>query len=202
MLAPDMDQRMWIHAEVIEADIGHVLRAKEDGGPVKFSVDAYEDDLFTGKILQVRQNPTTEQNVVTYPVVVETSNPDLKLLPGMTANLTFEIEQRELVLKIPGPAIRFVPDAKFVCEEDKEILEGTKTNEDDEVATEPTAESRVEANRKRRQRHVWMNNGDDKLKAIPIEFGISDGRFYELVDGELEDGAELVTGIEERKGRG
>jgi HlyD family secretion protein len=201
VLAPDMDKRMWILAEVIEADIGHIVRAQKDERPVVFTVDAYEDELFQGKIIQVRQNPTSEQNVVTYPVVVETTNPGLKLLPGMTANLTFEIEQRDLVLKIPGSAIRYVPEARFVREEDKEILGGSKFSfdDDDEVSAEPTAEDRVEANRKRRQRHVWMTDSDNKLRAIEIEFGLSDGKFYELVEGELEDGQELVTGVEEKK---
>lgn len=194
VLAPDMDQRMWIHAEVVEADVGHILRAKAEKRPVAFSVDAYEGQLFSGIILQVRQNPTSEQNVVAYPVVVETSNPEMKLLPGMTANLTFEIEQRDDVLKIPGGAIRFVPDEEHVREEDQEILEGVKTD-DEEVGVEPSAEDRVAANRKRRRRHVWVQD-DDELRAIPIEFGLSDGRFYELVEGALEAGQELVTGIE------
>jgi HlyD family secretion protein len=199
VLAPDMEKRMWILADVIEADIGHVIRAKEAQRPVEFTVDAYEDELFDGEILQVRQNPTTEQNVVTYPVVVETANPDLKLLPGMTANLTFEIEQRDSVLKVPGPAIRYVPDAKHVREEDKDILEGRAYDtDDDNVEVEPSAADRVSANRKRRRRHVWVKDEDNQLRAVPIEFGLSDGRFYELVGGGLEEGQELVTGIEDK----
>ena len=200
VLAPDMDKRMWIMADVVEADVGHILRAQKENRPVEFSVDAYEGELFNGKIIQVRQNPTSEQNVVTYPVVVETANPNLKLLPGMTANLTFEIEQRHDVLKIPGPAIRYVPtDSKYVREDDKEILEGVQSNSDeDKLNVEPSAAERVEANRKRRQRHVWVQE-DDKLRAIPVEFGLSDGRFYELVEGELAEGQQLVTGKEEKR---
>ena len=129
VLAPDMDKRMWIHASVVEADIGHVLKAKEEKRPVEFFVDAYENELFTGIIHQVRQNPIEDQTVITYPVIVECANPDMKLLPGMTANLSFEIERKEDVLRIPGAAIRYLPDPEHVREEDKEILEG---KEDDE----------------------------------------------------------------------
>jgi HlyD family secretion protein len=196
VLAPDMDKRMWIHASVNESDVGHVLTAQAENRPVEFFVEAYDDTLFTGCIRQVRQNPTEDQNIVTYPVIVESPNPDMKLLPGMTANLSFEIEKREDVLLIPGAAIRFLPDAKHVREEDKKILEGVAEEEEEEdVLTERAAQERVEANRRRRKRHVWIKEGE-KLRAVEIEYGLSDGRWYELVNGDLAEGQELVTGLE------
>ncbi len=198
VLAPQMDERMWVHASVVEADVGHIIRAKKEERPVQFYVDAYEDELFAGKIMQVRQNPSTEQNVVSYPVIVETTNEDLKLLPGMTANLSFEVAKRTDVLKIPSEAIRFLPDKKYVREEDHEILEGKESEERQAESGEGSAEQRIEATRRRRRRHVWVQE-NDKLRAVEIEFGISDGRFYELVDGKLEDDQELVYSVKSKK---
>src|SRR5207302_1817918 len=83
----DMDRHMHIFASVDEADIGQIRAARESGRAVKFTVDAYPGHLFEGKIHQVRKNSTTTQNVVTYPVVIEAPNPELKLMPGMTANI-------------------------------------------------------------------------------------------------------------------
>ena len=109
IIAPDMDKHMYVFASVDEADIGQIRTAQERGKAVKFTVDAYPGDLFEGKIHQIRKNSTTTQNVVTYPVVIEAPNPDLKLLPGMTANITFQIEARDDVLRVPAAALRFVP---------------------------------------------------------------------------------------------
>lgn len=193
VLAPEMEKRMWIEAMVLEADIGMVRKAKDRGQDVEFTIEAYQDELFHGKIKQVRQNPTTEQNVVTYPVIVEAPNPDLKLLPGMTAVLSFEVERKDEVLRIPGGAIRFLPDVKHVRKEDKDLIEGDDVKETGEDG--PSAKDRVSANQRRRRRHVWIQDGEF-LKAIPIEFGITDGKVYELAAGELIEGQELVTGLE------
>ena len=94
VVAPGMEKRMYVYASVDEADIGLIRDAQKNEHEVTFTVDAYPDDLFTGKIFQVRVNPTTTQNVVTYTVVVVAPNPERKLLPGMTANLSFQIEKR------------------------------------------------------------------------------------------------------------
>ncbi len=202
VLAPQMDERMWVHASVVEADVGHVLKAKEEGRKVEFYVDAYEGELFHGKIIQVRQNPLTEQNVVTYPVIVETPNPDLKLLPGMTANLSFEVDRRDDVLQIPSEAIRFLPDRRYVREEDHDILDGKDSEERDSEAGGGSAEQRVAAFRRRRRRHVWVEDttSEGKLRAVPIEFGISDGRYYELIEGDLEEGQGLVYNVQSGRG--
>jgi HlyD family secretion protein len=198
ILAPDMDERMWVHANVVEADVGHVLNAKAENRPVKFYVDAYEGELFSGVILQVRQNPAMEQNVVTYPVVVETPNPEMKLLPGMTANLSFLIDEKKDTLLVPSVALRFLPTAELVRDEDRHLIEGDDDWAED-AEFEPSAEARVQAHRNRRRRHVWVREGD-LLKAIEIEFGISDGQYYELVKGDLTEDQELIVAIEQRTG--
>jgi HlyD family secretion protein len=95
--------KMQIDANVSEADIGSV----EEGQSVTFTVDAFPDRKFTGRVMQVRNSPTTVQNVVTYDTVIEVSNPDLKLRPGMTANASIITAQRSGVLKIPNAALRF-----------------------------------------------------------------------------------------------
>ena len=95
VVAPDLEKKVYVYASVDEADIGLIRDAQKREQPVTFSVDAYPKDSFTGRIAQVRLNPTTVSNVVTYTVIVEAPNGDLKLLPGMTANLVFQIEKRE-----------------------------------------------------------------------------------------------------------
>jgi HlyD family secretion protein len=102
IIANDLAQ-MQIDANVSEADIGSV----EEGQAVTFTVDAFPDRKFTGKVVQIRNSPTTVQNVVTYDTVIGVSNPDLKLRPGMTANASIVIAQRSDRLKIPNAALRF-----------------------------------------------------------------------------------------------
>ncbi|GBC77071.1 Macrolide export protein MacA [bacterium HR08] len=97
--------KMQVHANVDEADIGKISEAVE----VRFTVDAYPNDTFIGRIQEIRLNPQTVQNVVTYSVIIAVDNPDLKLKPGMTANITITVDQRENVLRVPNAALRYVP---------------------------------------------------------------------------------------------
>ncbi len=120
VVAPEMDKRMHIYASVDEADIGMIRKAQVDGQVVRFTVDAYPEELFDqGKIVQVRLSSTEEQNVITYPVIVETPNTDLKLLPGMTANLSFQIKKREAIVRVPNAALRFYPPRDKVHPDDR-----------------------------------------------------------------------------------
>src|SRR5580704_8137947 len=165
-------------ASVDEADIGLIRQAQEKKNPVHFTVDAYPDDLFEGKVFQIRMNSTTTQNVVTYPVVVSSPNPELKLLPGMTANLSFEIEQRSNVLRVPNSALRFYPKPEQVRPEDRAILEGLGPRPDKEKETVEitvSAPEKAAANRNRNRRHIWVVDGDF-LRAVEIETGISDNK--------------------------
>lgn len=97
--------KMQVNANIDEADIGKI--SSKVG--VKFTVDAYPNDTFTGRISEIRLNPQTVQNVVTYNVIVSVDNPELKLKPGMTANITITVAQRDNVLKVPNAALRYVP---------------------------------------------------------------------------------------------
>ncbi len=195
VVAPNMEEEMHVFASVDEADIGLIRNAKDCDALVEFTVDAYPDDLFTGKIDEIRFNPTTVQNVVTYPVVVKAPNPELKLLPGMTANISFQIEKRGDVLKVPNAALRFYPEREQVREEDRKLLEGG--GDDDETDSEidnRSAAEEAKARKERNRRHVWIIEGEF-LRAVAIETGISDSQFTELVAGELKQGQKLVTGV-------
>jgi HlyD family secretion protein len=195
VVAPDMREKMHIYASVDEADIGLIRGAQKAGRPVHFTVDAYPDDLFEGTIEEIRFSSTETQNVVTYPVIVAAPNPDLKLLPGMTANISFRVAEKEDVVKIPNTALRFYPELKHVRQEDRKLLEGQDwEKENDEQDAVLSAEQKAEARKKRSRRHVWVLEGE-QLKAIEVEIGLSDSKFTELVSGDVEEGKKLVAGI-------
>src|SRR5438128_3396921 len=157
VVAPDMTT-MHVFASVDEADIGLIRAAQERGQKVKFTVDAYPGELFEGKIYQVRKNSTTTQNVVTYPVVVEAANPEQKLFPGMTASLTFQIDAKESVLRIPTAALRFVPMPAQVRSEDRHYVETLPTSPQ-EGAPQKSASEKTELSKSRQQRLVWVEDG-------------------------------------------
>lgn len=203
IVAEDMDQEMHVFASIDEADIGMIRDAQKRGEPVQFTVDAYPDQLFEGTIFQVRISGSTSQNVVTYPVVVAAPNRDLKLLPGMTANLSFQIAQKEDVVRVPDAALRFYPETEHVRKEDHKILDGAQRDfsdeDDDEDLTdvELSASEKAEAAKKRNRRHVWVVDGEF-LRAIEIEIGLNDYKNSELVSGELKEGQKLVTGLKSK----
>lgn len=104
--------QMQVQANVDEADIGQLQK----GQPVSFTVDAYPTETFKGDVRQIRLQPVVTSNVVTYTVIVNAPNPDLKLMPGMTANITVLVQKIDSVLVIPGKALRFTPDATWLAE--------------------------------------------------------------------------------------
>jgi len=200
VVAPEMDQRMHIYASVDEADIGWNRKAQETVQLVRFTVDANPDELFDkGKIVQVRLSSKEEQNVITYPVIVETPNTDLKLLPGMTANLSFQINRKANVLKVPNPALRFYPAREKVHPEDRVILDGFEDRK--EFADSPktvSADEKADNSKALSYRHVWVDDGKF-LRAKKVKIGISDNRYTELIEGELAPGESLVIGEKIKK---
>lgn len=168
----DLDS-MQVIGNVDEADIGRV----KVGQKVTFSVDAYSEELFEGKVTQVRLNPTTESNVVTYEVVVAAKNPDHKLIPGLTANLTIYTLSDENVLMLPAAAFNFQPE----------------TNDDAKL---PQPEGSVaELKLAPNQRCVWVVKGD-KLIPTAVTVGNSNGIKTEILNG-ISDGTEVATGYNE-----
>jgi len=196
VIAPDLRREMWIFASVDEADIGMIRRAQEAAKPVQFSVDAYPGELFSGRIAQIRLASTTSQNVVTYPVVIATPNPSLALLPGMTAEISFEVDRRDDVVKVPNGALRFYPLRDHVRPADRPILDGRALEADDQArGAAPSAAARADAEAERRRRHVWVVEPDGLLRAIAVVTGIGDHRSTEIVSGDVAPGARLVVGI-------
>jgi HlyD family secretion protein len=202
VVAKDLRKEIHIYASVDEADIGLIRKAKDENQPVRFTVDAWPDELFEGHIPKnngVRMNSTVKENVVTYQVVVSTTNPDLHLMPGMTAKLSFQIDRRPNCLRIPNNAIRFFPKkSEHVRPEDRKLLEGSELEEAlkepgqvtiDKRSAEARAKSRREANR----HHVWVNDGEF-LRAVEVVVGINDYQYSELIKGDLKQGDVLVTG--------
>jgi HlyD family secretion protein len=198
-LAPEMDKHIYVFAAVDEADVGLIKKAqekerRENKKVVTFTVDAYPGTLFPGRIEQIRMNSSTAQNVVTYPVVIEAPNAELKLMPGMTANITFQIEASEEVLRVPAAALRFVPLAAQVRPEDKHHVDGIPSNPIESGKKRSTGE-KVEQARSRQHRLVWVQEGP-LLRAVPVTLGLMENQFAELLEGELTEGQAVVTGTE------
>ncbi len=220
IVAPDLREEMHIFASVDEADIGQIRKAKETGQVVYFTVYAYPGEIFEGKIYQIRLSSTTTQNVVTYPVVISASNADLKLLPGMTAEISFQVEKKPDVLKIPNGALRFFPKKEHVREADQYIIDGTQPTPDDKDSKsakpagrpdkDKSAENGDDPDKKAdsdekkskspagTKRHVWVKDGN-LLRAVEVHTGLNDYKFTELVSGELTVEQELVTGVQVEK---
>ncbi len=202
VVAPDLEKRVYVLASVDEADIGLIRDAQSRKQPVTFTVEAYPDDEFRGTIRQVRLTPTTVQNIVTYTVVVEAANLQLKLLPGMTPTLKFQIETRSKVLKVPNAALRFFPKPKEVRAADRSILEG-KADDDQKEQSGDSSEAAANGDDKsspksnRKERHVWIADGD-LLAAVKIVTGLEDEKYTEVVSGDLKEGQLVVTGMKKR----
>ncbi len=156
---------MRVIADVDEADIGEV----KEGLRVTFSVDAFPDDVFEGKVTQVRQQATTESNVVTYEVVISAPNQDLKLKPGLTANVNIHTLDLHDVLAVPLKALRFKPNQQML--KDGETIQDVKA-----------------------QQKVWVKEGS-VLKAIAVQTGSSNGVQTQITGG-LNEGTMVITDVQ------
>lgn len=155
---------MQVVADVDEADIGDV----KEGERVTFTVDAYPDDTFKGEVKQVRQEATTTNNVVTYEVVISAPNADLKLKPGLTANVTIYTAERKGVLSVPSKALRFIPQKETVGK--MKIVDA--------------------ANAKNK---VWTIEGNS-IVAHKVNIGMTDGTNTQIVGG-IAEGTKVITGL-------
>ena len=191
VIAPDIREKIHIHASVSEADMGLIQQAKEAQKPVHFKLDAYRGEVFTtGTIEQIRLSAQSEQNVVSYPVIVSTPNADLRFLPGMTPNLTFHVSEKKGVTKVPKAALSFYPEKKEYVhpdDRDKLNLSGRSSKKKDDADDEDEDESIVGT-----KRHVWIQDGE-LLRAVEIHTGASDMTHSEVMSGELKPGDEVVT---------
>jgi HlyD family secretion protein len=199
-IALEMDRHMFVFASVDEADIGNIRAGKDRKQKVTFYVDAYPGELFHGTIHEVRLNSTTQQNVVTYPVVIDAPNfydertGDLKLKPGMTANITFQIEAKENVLRVPTSALRYSPPKEQVHPEDHKYLEAL-TSAAIPTTGKRSANDKASMAKARHNRTVWVKEGP-WLRAIPVTLGLMEHQFAELIKGDLAEDRALVIGVE------
>ncbi len=165
VIAADL-AKMQLSASIDESDLGQVARGQQ----VTFRVDAYPNQAFTGTLSQVRLNPTTTNNVVTYAAIIDAPNPELKLKPGMTATATIEVARRDDVLRVPAAALRFKPDAAVLAE----YAPGTAVPGGSAGKT------------------VWVKSGST-IAPVAVKTGASDGTYIEVSGRSLGEGAEVVT---------
>lgn len=169
-IANDLTQ-MQVIADVDEADIGEV----KEGQSVEFTVDAYPADVFHGKVTQVRLEATVTNNVVTYEVVISAPNPDYKLKPGLTANVTITTLQKDNVLAAPSKAFRFNPNI--------ELLNSIN------ISVIPADEQVIVG------KHLWIKQGNS-LKAVAVKVGVNSGNFTEILSGDIKSGDEVAVGMD------
>ena len=186
-IAQDLSE-MRIDSSFAEADIGKI----KEGQKVRFTVDAFPERTFTGEVQQIRLNPTTTQNVVTYNVRVSLENPDHLLLPGMTAYVSIAVAKRQDVLLVPNAALRFKP-----AEAQAKAGNEASTPQNGAPVNGNTANGKGEG-RKGKKRDtgngtVYVVEGR-ALKPVSVQIGITDNRNTEVVGGDLKAGDTVVVG--------
>jgi HlyD family secretion protein len=154
---------MKIDTNVSEADIGKI----QNGQRALFTVDAFPNQAFEGVVLQVRNEPITNNNVVTYNVVVSIDNKDNKLKPGMTAEVKIILAERKDVKRVPTSALRFIPPSSANIESNS-----LDTNNSP---------------------HVWTPGKNNQIKAVLVKLGAGDSRYTEITEGDLKEGDEVIV---------
>jgi HlyD family secretion protein len=170
IIARDLTE-MRVNASIDESDIGEIAPKQT----VRFRVDAYPNETFTGTVSQVRLQPVVQQNVVSYVTVIDVPNPGLKLKPGMTAAVTIETGRVDDVVKVPNAALRFKPSG---------AAGGARPARGNGRASTPSEEDRGA---------VWVL-AQDRPARVPVRTGISDGRETAILEGDLTPGTPVVTG--------
>lgn len=208
VIAQDLG-KMQVNARVAESDIGRVAARQR----VTFTVDAYPGRAFTGEVSRVRLDPVVEQNVVSYYTTIDVPNPDMLLKPGMTANVTIEVERATGVIRVPNAALRVRPTADVLAA----LGQAPPADADAKGgAADGAGANGTEANARRGQRQggaggsgsgnaserqgsrtrgaVWVMR-DGHLTRVPVRIGTADASTTAIVGGDLDEGAEVVTGI-------
>ncbi|HYG12025.1 MAG TPA: efflux RND transporter periplasmic adaptor subunit [Pyrinomonadaceae bacterium] len=208
-IAQDLTQ-MQVIANIDQADIGLVEQAKG----ANFNVDAFPGEEFKGTIQQIRLNPVSAQNVVTYNVVIDVSNPEQKLKPGMTANLTITIDERDNVVKVPNAALRFTPQTSAARgarngaggqNSRRGAAQTGNTGDAGSAAGEGAGRGENAGERQRvtpptspvlagQTRRVWVMGQDGQPQPRRITVGLSDGTATEVTGGDLREGETVITG--------
>jgi HlyD family secretion protein len=192
--------KMQVQADVDQSDIGRV----QVGQIARFNVDAYPEEEFRGRISQIRYNAQVNQNVVTYPVIIEVANPEGRLRPKMTANVTIDVSTVQNVLRVPNAALRFKPPTDKMSDNAR-ASNGAPGGDTMQRAARSGrgngpagAAGQLPGGRSRdasKAQTVYTLDAEKKLKPVEIRTGISDGRYTQIVSGSLKDGDLVVVGV-------
>jgi HlyD family secretion protein len=163
-------REMEVHGKIDEADVGQL----KVGQTARFTVDAYPDRTFSGQVLQIRKSPEVVQNVVTYTAIISAPNPDLLLLPGMTAQLRIVVRDTGDTLKIPSQALRFRPNGIGLA------ADRQNANQADSAQASAT---------------VWLVGKNGRPEPIAVRLGASDDNSTALLEGPLAEGQQLIVGV-------
>lgn len=203
VIAQDLRQ-IQVDASIAEADMGKM----RPGMKAEFTVDAYPDETFVGTVRQIRNSAVTVQNVVTYNAIIDVENPELKLKPGMTANVSLIHDERANALRIPNSVLRFRPAPGTFERPERRAGEGQQANARQEGASARTASASGESPRTGRMRGQGRPDGaeagaadrrtvwilmDGKPKPVRIKTGLSDGNLTEVVSGDLTEQSALIV---------
>src|SRR5713101_2724753 len=194
LIAEDLS-KMQVDTSVAEADVGKLKAAMA----ATFTVDAYPSERFTGSVRQVRNAPQSVQNVVTYDAVIDVDNAELKLKPGMTANVTFIYAERDEVVRLPNAALRCRPPPELLARVQRD--HGTTAGErhgrgtalPGNASASPPADTSQQSHESGGpdRRTVWVLH-EDLPEMVPVRIGISDGTLTEVVEGNLQAGDRVV----------
>jgi HlyD family secretion protein len=163
-------REMEVHGKIDEADVGQVIK----GQTAQFTVDAYPDRTFNGRVLQIRKSPEVVQNVVTYTAIISAPNPDLLLLPGMTAQLRIVVSDTGETLRIPSQALRFRPN-----------IAGAASGQQRANQAAPSTASAT----------VWVPGNDGQPSPVVVNLGARDDNSAALLEGSLAEGQQVIIGI-------
>lgn len=189
--------RMQLTCQVDEADIGQV----QEGQTVRFSVDAYPEREFVGKVSQIRLSPQITNNVVTYPVIVEVENKDLKLLPGMTADVRVQVARAEGALRVPASALRFRPELLGLNAEQDRPQGGAGGPGGARPSGQRSAGERSVDRGRMARIYLPPIKAAGALKAVDFVPGLTDGQYVEVRKGNLTDGEKIVVGLATAQGQ-
>jgi HlyD family secretion protein len=198
--------KMQVQADVDQSDISRVAT----GQTATFTVDAYPEQRFSGKISQIRLNATQNQNVITYPVIIDVANPDGRLKPKMTADVVVEVARVDNVLRVPNAALRFKPIEVGRASDGEAGSGGGRATQagpggprgqggqggGQAKGVRGAAQALGDAQRPhRRQQTVYVVGANNAVRPVTVKTGISDGRFTAITDGELKEGEKIAVGF-------
>src|SRR5882757_117735 len=194
-IAQDL-KKMLVYTKTDESDVGNIKLGKA----VTFKVDAFPKDTFRGVVSQVRMNPTTVQNVVTYDTIIEFDNPELKLFPGMTAYVSIPVTTAQNVLKLPNTALRYKPPMapeEVLALYRRYGIEGDEKQRAGEDRSSPAGSGTQNLPRAPRAQNAiaWKLHADNTMEPVNVSLGITDHSYTEvtaLIKGELKEGDELI----------